>query len=64
MSLSNVEYSSLKRKHTGLHNWGGFSARELTNPEFGNLEVGEPMAPALRHQNSQGTFYALQDFEE
>lgn len=61
MSLSNVEYSSLKRKHTGLHNWGGFSARELTDPEFTNLEVGEPGG---MRQNDRHEFYALRDLEE
>ena len=68
MSLSNVEYISLKRKR-GLHNWGGVSSRETLDAELDELETreleaGDLSEPELLHQNSYGEYYALQDFEE
>lgn len=63
MSLSNVEYISLKRKR-GLHNWGGVSSRETLDAELDELGAGDLSEPELLHQNSYGEYYALQDFEE
>jgi len=68
MSMSNIEYSSLKKK-AGLHNWGFMSAKD--NFDFDLDEMGEGdinlyagYSPEVVQRNDFGEFYALQDFEE
>jgi hypothetical protein len=70
MSMSNIEYSALKKKG-GLHNWG-YSSNKTKNEFDFNVEALEEMdvdiqtlyEPELLHQNTFGEYYALQDFEE
>ena len=66
MSMSNIEYSALKKKG-GLHNWGFLASRDEADLEFAELEEMEMQdvySPELLHQNNFGEYYALQDFEE
>ena len=59
MSMSNIEYSVLKKK-SGLHNWGFLSDEEFDPEEFVESDVLD--YPALR-QNAHGDYYTLQDEE-
>jgi hypothetical protein len=69
MSMSNIEYSALKKKG-GLHNWGFLGAKneefdfDMDELEEMELTVHDVFSPDLLHQNSFGEYYALQDFEE
>lgn len=69
MSMSNIEYSSLKKK-AGLHNWGFMSSKgefDFDLDEKEGMEVESNYTgytPEVLHRNSFGEFYALQDFEE
>lgn len=68
MSMSNIEYSSLKRK-SGLHNWGFLSQKgefdfDLDELDEMDIDVQSTYSPEVLHQNSFGEYYALQDFEE
>jgi hypothetical protein len=68
MSMSNIEYSTLK-KRKGLHNWGFMSSKDefdfdLDELEDLDMEVQDIYSPELIHQNSFGEYYALQDYEE
>lgn len=72
MSMSNIEYSALKKK-SGLHNRGFIPAKEEFD-EFGvnvnELDVIDMNTPLedtsseVVQQNSFGEYYALQDYEE
>jgi hypothetical protein len=68
MSMSNIEYSSLKKK-AGLHNWGYMSAKEnfdfdLDEMQEGDINLYSGYTAEMIHQNDFGEYYALQDFEE
>jgi hypothetical protein len=66
MSMSNIEYSALKKK-AGLHNWGFLSSKDQFDFDLDELEemdIEEMYSPDLVHQNNYGEYYALQDFEE
>lgn len=66
MSMSNIEYSVLKKKG-GLHNWGFMSPRDeadVTIEDIEDMDIQDVYSPELLHQNSFGEYYALQDFEE
>ncbi len=66
MSMSNIEYSALKKKK-GLHNWGFSPSRlELENEieTLESLDLSEGESPELIHENAFGEYYALQDYEE
>jgi hypothetical protein len=66
MSMSNIEYSSLKKK-AGLHNWGFISSKDEFDfdlDELEDMDVQNAYSPEIIHQNSFGEYYALQDFEE
>lgn len=68
MSMSNIEYISLKKK-SGLHNWGYMSSKDEFDFDLDELEAMDMTAsdlqsPDLLHQNSYGEYYALQDYEE
>ena len=79
MSMSNIEYSSLK-KQAGLHNRGYISPKQefdfdVDTFETADLEKGDVESidldnsfiggpPELLHENGFGEYYALQDFEE
>lgn len=66
MSMSNIEYSVLKRRG-GLHNWGFMSSKDEVGFESGEVETMDmdmTFQPELLHQNDFGEYYALQDFEE
>jgi hypothetical protein len=68
MSMSNIEYSALKKK-AGLHNWGFISSKDDFDFDMDELEgmtidAQAAYSPEVLHQNSFGEYYALQDFEE
>jgi hypothetical protein len=70
MSMSNIEYSSLKKK-AGLHNWGFMSSKDEFDFDLDEMEGAQAESnnyagytPEVLHRNSFGEFYALQDFEE
>jgi hypothetical protein len=64
MSLSNIEYSVLKKKG-GLHNWGFMSIRDEFDVDLEEeMGIQDVYSPEVLHQNSFGEFYALQDYEE
>lgn len=68
MSMSNIEYFSLKKK-SGLHNWGYMSSKDefdfdLDELEAMDMNTTDLQSPDLLHQNSYGEYYALQDYEE
>lgn len=69
MSMSNIEYSVLK-KRKGLHNWGFMPSRnelesELTITDDSEMDLQNLYSPPeIVHQNSLGEYYALQDYEE
>ena len=66
MSMSNIEYSVLKKKG-GLHNWGFMSSKDEVDDEiieFDEMDIQDVYSPEVLHQNSFGEYYALQDFEE
>lgn len=68
MSLSNIEYSMLKKKR-GLHNWGFMASRnEIENDAVSisdtELDLQNLYTPEILHQNELGEYYALQDYEE
>ena len=66
MSMSNIEYSALKKKG-GLHNWGFISSKddfEFNLDEFEEMDIQNAYSPEVLHQNNFGEYYALQDFEE
>ncbi|HWU42480.1 MAG TPA: hypothetical protein VN132_03545 [Bdellovibrio sp.] len=68
MSMSNIEYSSLKKK-AGLHNWGFMSSKDefdfdLDEIEEAEMELYTGLSPEIVHRNDYGELYALQDFEE
>lgn len=68
MSMSNIEYSSLKKK-AGLHNWGFMSSKDEFDFDLDEMEGAEESiysgyTPEIVHRNDFGEFYALQDFEE
>lgn len=68
MSMSNIEYSALK-KRKGLHNWGFMPSRselenELIITEDSEMDLQNLYSPEIVHQNSLGEYYALQDYEE
>lgn len=62
MSMSNIEYSALKRSKGGLHNWGFLNTEDFeTDLE---TETMDDFSDDFLQQNSFGEYYALQDFEE
>jgi hypothetical protein len=68
MSMSNIEYSSLKKK-AGLHNWGFISAKDEFDFDLDEMEEKEinlygGYTPEVFHRNDFGEIYALQDYEE
>lgn len=66
MSMSNIEYSSLKKK-AGLHNWGFISSKDEFDfdlDEMEEMDAPNAYSAEIIHQNSFGEYYALQDFEE
>lgn len=68
MSMSNIEYSSLKKK-AGLHNWGFMSTKDEFDFDLDEMEEVEMglytgYSPEVVHRNDFGELYALQDFEE
>jgi hypothetical protein len=66
MSMSNIEYSVLKKK-AGLHNWGFLSSKDQFDfdlDELVEMDIEDIYSPELIHQNGFGEYYALQDFEE
>lgn len=65
MSMSNIEYSVLKKKG-GLHNWGFMPSKDEFDFDLDEMEIMDMdiQDGELLHQNSFGEYYALQDFEE
>ena len=68
MSMSNIEYSSLKKK-AGLHNWGFMSSKDEFDFDLDEIEESDITAygsydPEVVQRNNFGELYALQDFEE
>ncbi len=79
MSMSNIEYSSLKKK-AGLHNRGYISPQQEFDFDVDTFEAAGSDksdadsidlensfiggSPELLHQNGFGEYYALQDYEE
>ncbi len=67
MSMSNIEYSALKKK-SGLHNWGFMTSKSEFDFDLDELETAmdadDLYEPDLVHQNQFGEYYALQDNEE
>ena len=69
MSMSNIEYSALK-KRKGLHNWGFMPSRKEAENELEfrdeetDMDLQNFYSPEIVQQNSLGEYYALQDYEE
>lgn len=67
MSMSNIEYSALKKKG-GLHNRGFLSGEDFEPELIENLDdldmEQDAYSSDVLQQNSYGEYYALQDFEE
>ncbi len=65
MSMSNIEYYSLKKRQ-GLHNWGFLGSKDEIGfdlDELDELDIDKQGGFSLQ-QNDHGEYYALQDFEE
>ena len=66
MSMSNIEYSSLK-KQAGMHNWGYLSNNnefDFDLDELDAMDMENIYEPEVLHQNTFGEFYALQDGDD
>lgn len=66
MSMSNIEYSALKKK-SGLHNWGFMHSKhefDFDLDEMDAMDIEDVYEPEVLHQNQYGEYYALQDTEE
>lgn len=67
MSMSNIEYSVLK-KRAGLHNRGFLSLRDeedIVSDIAAEEDMMDTISPEVLQLNNYGEYYAaLQDFEE